>query len=46
VASTYTWCLSGGLGLGDAMAFARLAVRDVLSLAPHADTVPPVATVG
>jgi succinate dehydrogenase/fumarate reductase flavoprotein subunit len=32
VASTYTWCLSGGLGLGDAMAFARLAVRDILSL--------------
>jgi hypothetical protein len=39
VASTYTLALSGGLGLGDAMAFARIAARDVLTQAPVAETV-------
>ena len=28
VSSTYTWCLSGGMGIGDAMAFGRVAGRN------------------
>ncbi len=27
-ASTYSWALSGGMGLGDAMAFGRIAGRN------------------
>jgi succinate dehydrogenase/fumarate reductase flavoprotein subunit len=33
VASTYTWSLSGGMGLGDALAFGRIAGREVTARA-------------
>lgn len=36
VASTYTWMLSGGMGLGDAMAFGRRAAAHAAAHAPHA----------
>lgn len=35
MASTYSWCLSGGLGLADAMAFGRIAAAEAASLAPR-----------
>lgn len=31
-ASTYSWCLSGGLGLGDALVFGRIAARHAVAL--------------
>jgi succinate dehydrogenase/fumarate reductase flavoprotein subunit len=31
-ASTYSWCLSGGLGLGDALVFGRIAARHAAAL--------------
>jgi succinate dehydrogenase/fumarate reductase flavoprotein subunit len=34
-ASTYTWCLSGGMGLADAMAFGRIAARHASAQTPH-----------
>jgi glycine/D-amino acid oxidase-like deaminating enzyme len=34
VASTYTWMLSGGMGLGDAMAFGRISGRQVVQEPP------------
>lgn len=35
VASTYSWGLSGGMGLADAMAFGRVAARDVVARVPE-----------
>lgn len=32
VASSYSWCLSGGMGLGDALAFGRIAGREAAGL--------------
>jgi len=34
VASSYTWLLSGGMGLGDALAFGRIAGREAAALEP------------
>jgi succinate dehydrogenase/fumarate reductase flavoprotein subunit len=43
VASTYSWALSGGLCLGDAMAFGRLAAEELLGAGRGAE---PAATAG
>lgn len=42
-ASTYTWLISGGMGLGDAIAFGRIAGRNVAKL-PHRQTAGSVPT--
>jgi succinate dehydrogenase/fumarate reductase flavoprotein subunit len=34
VSSTYSWCLSGGMALGDALAFGRIAARTALEDRP------------
>jgi succinate dehydrogenase/fumarate reductase flavoprotein subunit len=40
IASTYSWCLSGGMGLGDAMAFGRVAAREAAALEPLGEAAP------
>jgi len=39
-ATTYSWCLSGGMGLGDAMAFGRVAAREAAALQPLGEAAP------
>jgi hypothetical protein len=42
-ASSYSWCLSGGLGLGDALVFGRISARHVVALPARAA---PATTLG